>query len=243
MPKKKIHKMRARNSPEENKMLFYDTLAVDFDSVVNQYDTNKRLRVVFDELLSDTELQGLKVLDAGCGTGWFSQVAAQKKAKVTSLDIGENLLKEVAKKCKTKCVVGSIMELPFADNTFDVVISSEVIEHVTDPVKGISECVRVTKPGGLIIMTTPNRFWHWSLSVAHFFGVRRYDGLENWLSYSDFSIAFTRAGGEIEKQQGIHLFPFVVPFLNPILDLTHHFRVPLGPVMVNMAIRARKSVV
>ena len=74
------------------KMLFYEFFADDFDSVVNMYDTRKRISVVFDELLAKEKLKNKKLLDAGCGTGWFSAVATKRGAQVTSMDIGKNFL-------------------------------------------------------------------------------------------------------------------------------------------------------
>ena len=59
----------------DSKMYFYENFAKHFDSVVNMYDTNKRVEVFFSELLYE-DLIGRKLLDAGCGTGWF--VSAQQ---------------------------------------------------------------------------------------------------------------------------------------------------------------------
>ncbi len=78
-------------------MNFYEDFAAEFDSVVNMYDTKKRLSVIFDELLAGENLKNKKLLDAGCGTGWFSAEAVKRGAKVTSMDVGQKLLKEVAK--------------------------------------------------------------------------------------------------------------------------------------------------
>jgi len=56
-------------------MYFYESFAGDFDSKMNMYDTQKRLDVVFNELLTE-DIKDLKLLDGGCGTGWFSKAAA-----------------------------------------------------------------------------------------------------------------------------------------------------------------------
>ena len=78
------------------KMYFYESFADQFDSKMNMYDTNKRISVVYNELLIE-ELTGKTLLDAGCGTGWFSKVACGRGADVTSMDLGPNLLNEVKK--------------------------------------------------------------------------------------------------------------------------------------------------
>jgi 2-polyprenyl-3-methyl-5-hydroxy-6-metoxy-1,4-benzoquinol methylase len=156
------------------------------------------------------------------------------------MDVGKKLLKEVAKKCTSERVVGSILEMPFKKNTFDVVTCSEVIEHVTDPQKAIAEMYRVLKPGGILFLTTPNAFWHFSLRIAEAFHVRPYQGLENWQSQTTLRRMFEQVGFQVKEISGIHAFPFVVPALNPLLDVLHRWRKPLGPLMVNIAIAAVK---
>jgi len=223
------------------RMHFYESeaFARQFDSKMNMYDLRKRLSVVYDEMI-DFDITDLKLLDAGCGTGWFSKYAVDLGAEVTSLDLGPNLLAEVSKKCMSTLVVGSILDLPFADNTFDVVVSSEVIEHVPNPIKAIEELYRVTKPSGTLVVTTPNKFWFFSLWIANKLKLRPYDGLENWLSWRDLRRKFDSFKPKEIEMIGIHLFPFVIPALNPILDFFHRFRKYLGPIMVNVAIKIKK---
>ncbi len=224
---------------DQRKMLFYESIASSFDSVVNMYDTHKRLDVVYRELLTEN-IKGKTILDAGCGTGWFSQVAAGRGAKVTSMDVGSELLKQVAQKCHSHRVVGDLMKMPFKAKSFDVVVSSEVIEHVTDPEKAISEMYRVLKPGGILILTTPNRFWYFSLMIANLLKVRPYQGLENWQSWGELKKILQRKKFQIVTMRGVHLFPFVLPFTYPLLDFFHWFGYSLGPVMVNTAVKAVK---
>jgi len=221
------------------KMFFYEQFADQFDSVVNMYDTNKRLQVVYEELLTEN-LKGKKVLDAGCGTGWFSRAAVERGATVTSMDIGPGLLKQVAKKCKSTRVVGSIMEMPFKAKTFDVVVTSEVIEHVPQPFEALKECYRVLKPGGTLVLTTPNRFWYFSLLIAQKFNLRPYQGLENWSDFDALKTDLEKVGFEVQVEYGIHLFPFVIPITYPLLDFLHRYRKSVGRYMVNIAVKCQK---
>lgn len=221
-------------------MNFYEDFAAEFDSVVNMYDTKKRLSVIFDELLAGENLKNKKLLDAGCGTGWFSAEAVKRGAKVTSMDVGQKLLKEVAKKCDSKRVVGSILKMPFKDNSFDYVVSSEVIEHVTDPDKALKELYRVLKPGGTLALTTPNKFWYFSLKIANALNLRPYQGLENWHWYGELKNKLKKLGFKIQEMYGIHAFPFVAPRLNFVLDYLHQHRETLAPIMVNIAVKCKK---
>lgn len=225
---------------DNERMYFYEKFASEFDSKVNMYDTNMRLSVFFDDLIQE-ELVGQKLLDAGCGTGWFSAEAVKRGATVTSLDLGNGLLGEVKKKCDSKRVVGSVLNIPFVDNTFDYVLSSEVIEHVTNPKQALHEMYRVLRKDGVLVISTPNKAWYWSLYVAKILNLRPYQGLENWSNWEGLTKDLTDIGFSIEQKVGIHSFPFVIPLLNPLLNFMHRYRFTfLRLFMVNIAIRCKK---
>ncbi len=223
-----------------DKMYFYESFAKEFDSKMNMYDTYKRISVFFDEILKDINIEGKCLLDAGCGTGWFSKVASERGAMVTSMDLGENLLKEVEKKCNTKRVVGSVLAMPFENNTFDIVISSEVIEHTPHPYQAIREIYRVLKPNGIMVLSTPNQYWKWTLWIANILKIRPYQGLENWSSYYRLKKETISAGFKIQEIKGVHLIPFVHPITYPINDFFHRWNKLLSPIMVNLVIKAIK---
>jgi 2-polyprenyl-3-methyl-5-hydroxy-6-metoxy-1,4-benzoquinol methylase len=224
----------------KNKMYFYESFASEFDSKMNMYDTNKRIEIIYNDFLGNEDLKNKKVLDAGCGTGWFSKAAAERGAAVTSMDLGENLLAEVAKKCKSERVVGSILEIPFPENTFDFVVTSEVIEHTPDPYKALHEIYRVLKPGGTMVLSTPNKFWYWSLWIAEKLNLRPYQGLENWSGFYQLKNEAIKAGFKVEKLRGVHIIPFVHPATYPVNNFFHRWNKFLGPFMVNIVIKAKK---
>src|SRR5262245_14455061 len=114
---------------DRGKRFFYDTIAADYDRVMNRYDLERRLEIVFEELLCAGELQNKRVLDVGAGTGWFSQKAVRAGARVTSTDIGINMLRQTRSRCPTTLCVSDACDLGLAAGTFDVVVSSECIEH------------------------------------------------------------------------------------------------------------------
>mgnify|MGYP001585638460 FL=1 len=94
------------------------------------------------------------VLDVGCNEGSLMSLYAHKNKAV-----GLELSKESAVKAKKKgfdVKVGSVYKIPFKENIFDVVHMSEIIEHVLDTDKAISEVYRVLKKNGKLIITTPN---------------------------------------------------------------------------------------
>ena len=203
---------------------------------MNQYDLQRRLEVVYDQLLKGVSFEGRKLLDAGCGTGHFSKWALDRGAQVTSLDIGVNLLKEARKKGLRNLVAGDVMKLSFADATFDMVVSSECIEHTPSPATAVSEMVRVLRPGGFLVVTCPNRFWLWSCRLANALKIRPYRGLENWPSWRLLHRWVRDQGVDIREHVGLHLFPFVLKPTHGLLRFLDRGGKTLGPLYVNQCL-------
>lgn len=218
-------------------MWAHDQLGAEFDEVMNRYDLERRLEVVFDELLP-ADLTGLRVLDAGCGTGHFSAAAAARGADLVSFDIGLNLLKITAGRAEGVRVQGDAQRLPFADGSFDVVLSSEMVEHVPDPGQAVRELCRVVRPGGTLALTTPNWTWVWSVRIANALGLRPYKGLENWLGYAELRRLVEGAGLRVTRQYGFHFWPFQFRPLLPLLRRADALGDALGVLAINQAILA-----
>ncbi|GEM_PF-4380371 len=107
------------------------------------------------------------VLDLGCSFGWFSFEMSERcpESHFYGVDISTfraRLFQEQisARKCTDKMLSASANAeaLPFADNLFNVIVMDEVIEHLQNPSKAMVESVRVLKPGGHLIITTPSLF-------------------------------------------------------------------------------------
>jgi 2-polyprenyl-3-methyl-5-hydroxy-6-metoxy-1,4-benzoquinol methylase len=232
---------KGRSTDQLDKSRFYDSIASDFDEIMNHYDLQRRLEVIFDQLLSGRRLEGCKLLDAGCGTGYFSRRALATGANVVSVDIGVNLLKEARKKGAQKPVASDVTRLAFPDETFDIVISSECIEHTPSPQTAMSELIRVLRPGGTLVVTCPNRFWHWSCRVANALGIRPYCGLENWPSWASLRDWSRGNGIEIRAHIGLHLFPFVLKPTHGLLRFLDRAGNKLGPLYVNQCLMGVKT--
>ena len=102
----------------------------------------------------------LKVLDVGCGAGFFTNPTAKAGFDVTGVDLSEMSL-DVAKSHdqtkKVRYVLGDATRLDFADNSFDVVCALDMLEHVEFPEKVVAEISRVLRPGGQFFFYTFNR--------------------------------------------------------------------------------------
>src|SRR3954464_7299440 len=105
-------------------------------------------------------ITGKKVLDTGCGLGYGAAYMAKYAAEITGIDYDAEVIannnKEYAAVQNLNFVQGSIPPLPFPDNSFDVVTSFQFIEHIHGRKEFTKECLRVVKPGGKVLITTPN---------------------------------------------------------------------------------------
>lgn len=190
------------------KELFYEGFSNKWESQINQTETKKRLKVVFDELLGGHSLKGIKFLEIGCGLGYFSEKAHKLGANVTGIDVGENLLKISRKRVPNgRFVLGSASRLPFPKGAFDCVLCTEVIEHVENQSKAIGEMFRVTKKGGVLVITSPNRFFKPLFDFLSKIGARPYHGNEKWYYPGKFKGILERKGIILKE----YYFNFLIP--------------------------------
>lgn len=137
---------------------FYDVVWTEY---VPEYEASEKHWAMF---YSPEEVQGMAVLDAGCGTGIFSAIFARNGAgRVVGIDISPGSL-ETARGLKEKFNLANVsferqdmLQLPFADGTFDIVWAWGTVHHTTDPLRAISELARVLRPGGSIFLAVYKR--------------------------------------------------------------------------------------
>ncbi|MHC5111192.1 MAG: class I SAM-dependent methyltransferase [Planctomycetota bacterium] len=123
---------------------------------------------------------GDKVLDAGCGHGEYCVYGLEHGARVWAFDYSEEMVQYTRQilamtDLEAETVEeGSVLEIPYADNTFDAVICLSVLDHIADREKGFRELARVLKPGGHMYIDVPNKYaYHWRAC----FGVMRMLGM------------------------------------------------------------------
>ena len=99
------------------------------------------------------DVAGTLVLDAGAGGGALAEALASSGARTVALDVADHRGPRIG---RTPFVIGRGQRLPFADDTFDLVVSSNVLEHVADPWPLVDELARVCRPGGNVWLSWTN---------------------------------------------------------------------------------------
>jgi SAM-dependent methyltransferase len=131
-----------------------------------------------DQVAAHVDLAGRTVLDVGGAAGYFSEEFGSRGATCYLVEPDRRELRDGG---VARTVVADGYWLPFPDGCADVSFSSNVLEHVQDPVGLLDEMVRVTRPGGLVYVTFTNWYSPWGgheMSPWHYFGAgyaaRRY---------------------------------------------------------------------
>ena len=97
-----------------------------------------------------------KLLDVGCGSGKFLNNMRLTGWEVEGVDFDPKAVELARTKYSINAHLGSLESIRFADNSFDAITMSHVVEHVFNPVALLQECYRILKPGGKLIALTPN---------------------------------------------------------------------------------------
>lgn len=136
----------------------YDEVAAVYDDFAKVWDEHVAAPALahVNHLIEERVKPGALVLDAGAGTGerTLALLAHSQPGKVIALDASAAMLDIARSKIqdsRVSFVQGDVRRLPFADDTFDVIVSTWVIEIMDDPRAVVQEFIRVIKPGGLVI--------------------------------------------------------------------------------------------
>jgi 2-polyprenyl-3-methyl-5-hydroxy-6-metoxy-1,4-benzoquinol methylase len=155
-----------------------DELALTYEhpSRYKRFFYGNRFRAVLDALDAQA---GEEILEVGCGSGSYTRELAEIGARVTATDYAPSQLAQARGNLgklgsQVTFRLEDAQSLSFADERFDKVLLSEVIEHVPDPEQAISEAARVLRPGGVLVVSTPSRFSPMNVAYGVKRRVRRY---------------------------------------------------------------------
>lgn len=215
----------------------------------------KRVQTIFDWI--DPQDDDL-ILDCACGRGFYlNMIRYVSKCRLVGLELDWSVIQKAQRNVgllpNLLLTNANIYQLPYADNTFDGVILSEILEHVERDVDGLREVFRVLKPGGVVAITVPNAnypFW-WdpinrTLESVFKTHIHRGPLAGIWANHvrlytiDQLRQSVMNAGFAVEEERAFthHSFPFIHNLVyglgKPLLESG-----VLPPVMSNAADRTR----
>jgi SAM-dependent methyltransferase len=119
-------------------------------------------RSVLERVVEDLRLPArARILDAGCGSG-RNMVEFARHGSVTGIELSHTSVCLAREREAGDVVEGSVLDMPFDANAFDMAGSLDVIEHLEDDLQALRELRRVVAPGGTLLVTVPAYQWLWS---------------------------------------------------------------------------------
>ena len=173
----------------------------------------------------------LRILDVGCGTGLNASFLSKAGHSVTGIDLSHVAIE----KYRAKGFEGIVCDVeagqtPFADNSFDLVYVSEIIEHCADTSTLLRELQRLTKPGGRMLLSTPNSAF-WPYRILGLLGQTpseyQHPGHVRFFSKRSLAAAITEAGFNIKTLAARHIY----------VVLGRRIGAPLAPILKRIGFR------
>ena len=164
----------------------------------------RRHEVVYQQLID--RCAGRDVLEAGSGEGYGADLIAGVARRVVGLDYDDSAVAHVkARYPRVDMRQGNLADLPFDAGTFDVVVNFQVIEHLWDQGQFVAECLRVLRPTGVLLMSTPNRI---TFSPGRDTPINPFHTRE--LNAAELTELLTAAGFSVEAMLGVFHGPRLV---------------------------------
>jgi SAM-dependent methyltransferase len=126
----------------------------EYEDAVTRFEQKRLHEMIVSHIKKEHHL----ILDIGCGNGWVAQHCLPLGKKVISADIGIINPKKAVERFPSPHHFGLVADacfLPVKDNTVDLIIAAEIMEHIPDPTLFVKELYRCLKPGGVLVITTP----------------------------------------------------------------------------------------
>lgn len=161
--------------------------------------------------------ENIKILDAGCGAGLLLK-EMESFGTCYGIDISQKAVDFCKKRGVSNVQVADVAGIPYPDNTFDVVVALDVIEHLEKDEEAIKEIYRVLKPQGIAIITVPAFVFLWGVTDIVSHHIRRYtlQELRGKIENGNFSII-----------RSSYFNTFLFPFIALVRFVVRHLHVPM----------------
>ena len=193
-----------------------ESVRAHWNQIAPQYDEhNKEMGTThfqrFTEAMRHIELApGMRILDVFARTANASCFLheACPDIEYVGIDLAEKMLKVARRKYPTRHFVQTTLyALPFADASFDRVLSLETLEHVPEPLRFLSELRRVLRPGGRLVMSTPPATAEWMVSLVDALNLHHGEGPRRFLSSHTVKELLRQCGFRLLIHRGTVLIP------------------------------------
>jgi SAM-dependent methyltransferase len=233
---------------------YYDRKAGELDELSVTYESPDPYKRWFygrrfEAVMSALDAQpGDEVLEVGCGSGYYTRALLGLGARVTATDLSPAYVEQARVLAPdAEFRVEDAQKLSFEDERFDRVLLTEVVEHVPEPARAISEAARVLRPGGVLALSTPSRRSPMNLAYGLKRRVRGYDVNEHLHELSSGELRLLLATSfEIERFERVNAvlpYPLDTAYMrlgSPALPLLERLERGFGRLGWTMVVRARR---
>ncbi|MCD6558751.1 MAG: class I SAM-dependent methyltransferase [Palaeococcus sp.] len=224
-------------------MEYFDRIADRYDSwyrtKTGSYVDRTEKRLIFSMMRTKRG----KALDLGCGTGNYTVELYKRGFDVVGVDLSEKMLEVARKKLPDVNFVGaSAYDLPFGDESFDLVLSVTMFEFLEEPEKAIKEIHRVLKSGGEVIIGTMNgrSSWFFFKRLKSLFVETAYR-YARFYTPGELEELLINQGFQDVESRGIIFFPSFWPFLGIAERMDQKFSESLKSIGAFIAVRGIKK--
>ena len=121
--------------------------------MAQKYPQYRDVGYFYKQMLAETLRPGMSILSAGCGAGFYvPEYFDQSKYFIVGVDAQKNLL--VDNEFLENIIISDLTDLPLSENSFDLVVSEWVFEHIAEPEKVLRQFSRILRPGGRVVFMT-----------------------------------------------------------------------------------------
>lgn len=220
------------NSDVQNIRGFFDECSLIRDEEFSSdpilgHEDNTRRNAISSLIADDYPI----ILDAGCGNGRDFGLLLSHTNRIVGIDFSLEMVKGAKSKIdrltnerKAAVLTGDVTRLPFRDNSFDLITCSEVLEHVPNWLQAVVEFQRVLKPGGDLIISTPNKYSIYGLTryTARLF-IKSKHPYDDWKTYFELRDALVSRGFDVAAARGSCYLPGDISYYQPFKKVITHF--------------------